>query len=281
MKKIISILATIAMVATMFTSVVNAAADVTFSAAALKAENDVSKSKNVVVNVTITAPNGFAGFKNVLKYDADSFTVLAVNKSADMSGTIVHDVPTPGELSIVYGSATDHMPTKTDFNEYYEEVTVDCSYVYTVILKANDTIVNGEYNFTLENDAKNTANAAGSTLTGEVASSAKTTIVGGVNPAPPVEDKKEATITPESKANAVVDGLYTQGFKATVTPNDQIVSEVKVVLSATKAAKTAEPIVWTAPVEGFASFEFAVNVLNVPDGETVTAAWDMTAAFAE
>jgi len=98
---------------------------------------------------------------------------------------------------------------------------------------------------------------------------------------PPVEDKKEAVLVDEEKANAVVDGLYTQGFKAVVTPNNQIVSEVKVVLSATKAAKTAEPIVWTAPVEGFASFEFAVNVLNVPDGETVTAAWDMTAAFAE
>lgn len=273
MKKFISLLMTVAMMISTASAVF--AADCNYTLAA--SSTSVTPGDTITFTLKLDSNPGMAYFKNIINFDETTFSrvpyLYEVIEDEEVVETIEYDVYSTWG-SITCNDAQDNKTIMVWSNSSNKTSKTVLKINYQV---AEDAI-NGDYTF--EALAEEVLNASGAAV--DVASATTTiTVTGGKEPTPPVEDKKEATKAEEEKANAVVDGLYTQGFKATVTPNDQIVSEVKVVLSATKAAKTAEPIVWTAPVEGFASFEFAVNVLNVPEGETVTAAWDMTAAFAE
>ncbi len=278
MKKIISVFATIAMVATMFTSVVNAAADVTFAAAGAKNTYDISSNKNVMVKVTIEAPAGFAGFKNIIDYDEEAFTYVSVSKSADLSA-LLEASDKDGEVAFVYASGSDHMPTKMVFNEEtFEDEEVACSYYYQIRFMAKDTTENGEYDFTLTNDAPNLNNAAGNQLTGEVLSSAKITITGGVDPAPSIVEAKIA-------ANDSIDGdkvekedgntYFTKGLSATLTPGTETVTKVIATLFNKAGKEGNEKAEWEGTYKGETPITFFINVLNVPDGEDVTATWDI------
>jgi len=87
--------------------------------------------------------------------------------------------------------------------------------------------------------------------------------------------KTPYTIDDEAKSNKdeVAEGeKYTQGFKATVTPNDDVVTAVKAVLA--NGTKTAD-VEWTGSYEGATPITFAINVINVPATETVTAEWSI------
>lgn len=73
---------------------------------------------------------------------------------------------------------------------------------------------------------------------------------------------------------------YTQGFMATLTPNGQTVKAVNfkltnkdVTIDSANNDKNVKG--WSTPFEGEAPFVFAINVVNVPDGETVTCDWYM------
>ena len=67
---------------------------------------------------------------------------------------------------------------------------------------------------------------------------------------------------------------YTQGFKATVTPNNDVVKAVKAILST--AGYPDYAVEWSTPFKGDSPYTFAVNVINVPYTATVSAAWDVT-----
>lgn len=73
---------------------------------------------------------------------------------------------------------------------------------------------------------------------------------------------------------------YTQGFMATLTLNGQTVNAVNfklknkdVTIDSANNDKNVEG--WSVPTEGNAPIVFAINVVNVPDGETVTCDWYM------
>lgn len=291
MKKLFSAVIATAMIASTFVANVFAEGTLDFALSNNRAGKEIEAGTTVNVTVTLSGAE-FNCYAMSIGYDSSAFEYVKTDKASSSNldakpngkANVNETDPTASFVATNYATSYDEKyVVEVEDEETGDTTEVAAKNTYYVQFKVKEGAITGNYPFALiqtADQAMGCGNQAGDTLVctlGEITSVS----VKGVDPAPPVEDKKEATKAEEEKANAVVDGLYTQGFKATVTPNDQIVSEVKVVLSATKAAKTAEPIVWTAPVEGFASFEFAVNVLNVPEGETVTAAWDMTAAFAE
>ena len=103
-----------------------------------------------------------------------------------------------------------------------------------------------------------------------------------------VEPPAEATLVEEDEEKGKGDletkedgkKYYTQGFMATLTLNGQTVNAVNfklknkdVTIDSADNDKNVEG--WSAPFEGEAPFVFAINVVNVPDGETVTCDWYM------
>lgn len=86
--------------------------------------------------------------------------------------------------------------------------------------------------------------------------------------------KEAYAIAEESKASEVVDGLYTQGFKAVVTPNDDVVNAVNFTLA--NGDKTYADG-WSGLSLAVES-TFAINVLNVPADQTVTCDWAVVVA---
>ena len=86
--------------------------------------------------------------------------------------------------------------------------------------------------------------------------------------------KTPFAFTTDSKANDAVDGFYTQGFKADVTPNDDVVTVAATLANNDKTASVA----WDGSFSGATPITFAINVLNVPATETVSATWNIAAA---
>jgi hypothetical protein len=231
-----------------------------------------------MVKVTITAPNGFAGFKGMVEYDTNAFEYVATTKSGDMAGLITSSAK-DGVVSTVYASDVDHMPTKMEFDdELGEDVEKACTYYYQLRFTAKSDIVNGDYDFGFTFDAPNLANAAGETLTGEANEGAKITITGGKDPAPSFTKATAKVVeSKNNKADKAEGEAYTQGFKFEVIGNDETVTAVPFTLTADGTTKpyagfTGLNITGATPVY------FGLNVKEIPADKTVAANFSLVVA---
>ncbi len=144
-----------------------------------------------------------------------------------------------------------------------EDTSVGVAAKLTYTVNADAAV--GAYTITLKNDANTSMN-----MDGDVVPFADATVT--VNVVADAPAKTEATLATEELNNKADADYYTQGFKATVTPNDDVVTAVKAVLA--NGTKSAD-VEWTGSYEGATPITFAINVINVPATETVTAEWSI------
>ena len=254
MKKIISVIAALSLVTTVFASLAHAAADVTFTAAGVKPSYAVGA--NAVVRMTITSPNGFAGFKTTLSYDNDTFEFVRATKSADLDGTLVDDTSNAGTVVHAFGSAKNQMPTKIVLDEEtYEEVETACNYTITYIFKVKENAYNGDYKFAIESDPANLRNASNTIITGDTSGAIATiTVTGGqdvstlanfeaLNAAiANYESKTEADYTEASWATAKAAYDAAKAIDQTAEADQSTVDAAATALSDAIAALEAKPV---------------------------------------
>lgn len=226
------------------------AADYEWTFAANGVDGKIAAGTEFDVVLDITANAGLIGMNAEVSYDAEGLELMAAPTITTVLGTNSSLTSASNPYVISVGDGLDPVTATGNLATFKFKAVKD-----------------GTWNINLVCDAGNTMDGDWGEV--DFGSKVVTIEVGENAPA-----KTPFAYTTDSKANDAVDGFYTQGFKADVTPNDDVVTVAATLANNDKTASVA----WDGSFSGATPITFAINVLNVPATETVSATWNIAAA---
>lgn len=274
MKKFFSAIIAVSMIAS--TLITSAFASTTLNATLSNNKSTKTLVAGDTVNVTVTLADAqFANFEFTLTYDSTAFEYVKGGKasSSNLDGAVVFGNPSAGTVLATYANAVDEtLIVEVEDEETGEVSEVAAKNTFYWQFKVTDAAVTGSYSFTLSQDELQQR------ATSSIDYGALTTVIGAPTSVSVegVAAEKEAEmatiISADNKADVATGADYTQGFSASITPNDDTVNGITYTLTTDEAGKTPYNGTWTfdAPLTGNSAVTFGINVLNVPNAQTVT-----------
>lgn len=264
MNKVVAAISAMTMAITMFASVSYAGAGDVLT---LKATSDAVKAgetAQVTVSLENTAAEGLIAFTVDFTF-ADGFVVPAIADTtgyafADAAGSAVN-------TSVVVGTNKYRFDWSDDLAD---TASTGTGKLFTLGVQVPEGTAPGQYPIT-----------ATTNYIADFAWNEDLTVALEGAYIEVISDAVEAKIAPNEPIDGVKevkeDGntYFTKGLSATLTPGTETVTNVIATFFNKAGNEGKEKAEWAGSYSGATPITFAVNVLNVPDGEDVTATWEI------
>lgn len=221
-------------------------------------DGKIEAGTEFTVNVDFTENAGLFSFVANVSYDAEGLELLAA----------------PTDTALLGGQALENA-IKNPYKLFYNDGlrTDDNTATGTVATFRFKAIKDGSWNISITNDAENTNNQDWD----ECDFGTKTITIEVGEDGPSIVEATKVVEDKNNKADKAEGEAYTQGFKVTVTGNDQVVTAVPFTLTADGTTKAFAGFTGLE-ITGATPAVLGLNVKGVPADKTVTAEFSLTIA---